>query len=399
MRLIPLVSSRWLLEALAVVLVTSGTAACQPSSEPPPAPFRLAVLGDSISTGAATHPALAMDAKRLWGVFTGSAEARPVDAELGELPPPGRLWPSVREFFGGADWVHRNTMQLVARRFLDTEEYSWGYAVARALLPGTLAERAGGLAIAAENGAKTEAMPFQLERVLEASGGRLPEKLFVFYTGNDLCGMAMSQVTSEADYRRALRAGLAAVTRAPAAPGGSDVYVMAYLSVLQLLHGESILAKEVEANGEKTTCREMRERGFQPKDPAYDPGLPEEARWFGLVMPPNPAGYCATLFGPPSRGGDELVGALANRIRAYRGIQQEVVADLSGKQAPHAGEAPAAPPLPPSSAVRFHYVAETAELSFAADDIAGDCFHLARPGQEKVAQAVLSYLNRVDTQR
>lgn len=399
MRRIPHLSSRTLVHALALALVTSGTAACQPAGEPPQAPFRLAVLGDSISTGAATHPALAMDARRLWGVFSGATEARPVDAERGELPPPGRLWPSVREFFGGADWVHRNTMQLVARRFLDTEEYSWGYAVAQALLPGTPAERASGLAIAAENGARTEAMPFQLERVLEASGGRLPEKLFIFYTGNDLCGLAMSQVTSEADYRRALRAGLAAISRAPAAAGGTDVYVMAYLSVLQLLHGESILAKEVEANGEKTTCREMRERGFQPKDPAYDPGLPEEARWFGLLMPPNPAGYCATLFGPPSRDGDELVSALANRIRAYRAVQQQVVADASGKPAARAAEAPAAPPLPQSSAVRFHYVAETADLTFDADDIAGDCFHLARPGQEKVAKAVLSYLNRVDTPR
>lgn len=375
------------------VLVMS-VMACQQGAEPPPAPFQIAVLGDSLSTGAATHPALQMDAKQLWEVFRSTVDVSALDPAGRELPPPQRLWPSRREFFGGADWVHRNMLQAISRRFLDTEEYSWAYTVAQSLVPGDAVSQAQGLAIAAEDGAKTEALPYQLERVLEASGGRLPSKVFVFFTGNDLCGMALSQVTSESDYRRALRTGLTAVLRAKPAPGGSDVYVVGYLSVLQLLHGESILAKAVPAYGQTMTCRELREHGFRPKNPDYDPALPEDARWFGLIMPPNPAGYCATLFTPANRGSDELIGALANRIRAYREIQQQVVAELSGKD-----QAKVPPTAVAPADIRLHYLGATAELSFEADDIAGDCFHLSRLGQAKVAQAVISSLNRVDMPR
>lgn len=361
--------------------------ACVPSSEPPEAPFRIAVLGDSLSTGAATHPALQMDAKRLWEVFQGKIDVRAQDTEL-ELPPPQRLWPARREFFGGADWVHRHLMQLVSRRFLDTEEYTWAYALARATLPGSVDEQARQLVIAAEDGAKTEALPMQLERVLQASGGRLPEKLFVFYTGNDLCGLALSQTTSESEYRRALRAGIQAILRAPAAKAGSQVYILGHLGVTQLAYEPDILAKPVYAYGEMSSCRALRERGFEPPGPNYDPGLPEDARWFAMLMPPNPAAYCPTLFGAATPEQERSLQAIANRIRAFREIQAQVVADLSANPM-------AAAPSP----VRLHYVADTANLQFAADDIAEDCFHLSRQGQQKLATAVLSYLNRVDSPR
>ena len=370
-------------------------AACSKAIEPPNAPFQMAILGDSLSTGAASHPALAMDAKQLWDVFQERIDVQARDASGAQLPAPQRLWPSMREFFGGADWVYRNLMQAVSRRFLDTEEYSWGYQVARAHLPGDASAQAQAVAIAAEDGAKTEAIPLQLERVLEASGGRLPPKVFVFFTGNDLCGMIFSQVTSEADYRRDLRTGLASMLRAEPAPGGTDIYVLGYLSVLQLVHGESILAKPVRAYGEATTCGELRAGGFRPKDPNYQPDLPEEAKWFGVFMPPNPAAYCSTLFSPPGKGSDELVGSLANRIRAYREIQRQVVDEFSGKPStPNAVPTVVAP-----AGMRLHYLSETAELSFVAEDIADDCFHLSQAGQAKVAQAVVSYLNRVDMPR
>lgn len=363
--------------------------ACVPNSELPEAPFRIAVLGDSLSTGAATHPALQMDAKRLWEIFQGQVDVQAGDTDRALLPAPLRLWPARREFFGGADWVYRHASQVIARRFLDTEEYSWGYALARSLIPGSASDQAGQVAIAAENGAKTEMLPMQLERVLEASGGRLPEKLFVFFTGNDLCGLTLAHTTNEAEFRRNLRTGLLAILRAPAAKQGTDVYILGHLGVTQLVYEPGILAKTIYAYGEMTSCRALRDRGFEPPTPAYDPGLPEEARWFAMLMPPNPAAYCPTLFGPTTPEQERTVQAIANRIRGYREVQAGVVAELNTRTTAQPG----------SSTTRLHYIEDTAQLQFSADDIAGDCFHLSQQGQQKVAGAVLSYLNRVDSQR
>ena len=42
----------------------------------------LAILGDSLSTGAATHPALQFDGQVLWDVFTGKISVQPTTAAL-----------------------------------------------------------------------------------------------------------------------------------------------------------------------------------------------------------------------------------------------------------------------------------------------------------------------------
>lgn len=330
----------------------------------------MAVFGDSLSTGAATHPALTFDAPDLWKVFSGET-----DVATGK-PPPRRLWPAPTEFLGGADWAFRNMMQGLSRHYLDSEEYSWGYQLAE-----TLGVPAGDLIVAGEDGARTQDLTRHADRLRTALGAKLPEKVFVFYTGNDLCGPTAAFTTSAEDYREGLRRGLLRLTGgAEAAPGGTDVYLPGFLSVLQIVDGDAILAKTVKAFGKETTCRELRKAAFRPTDARYDPGLPPEAWYFSMFMPPNPAAYCQTLFGEAGAAGvdakqrEETVGALANRIRDYRDAQRSVVKEL-GPELEKAG-------------VRLRYVAATEGLLFAGDDIAGDCFHLSRAGQAKVAGAI-----------
>lgn len=329
-------------------------------------PLDFVTLGDSLSTGAATNAALTFDAEDLWKVFTGATNVG-VDR-----PAPRRLWPSTREFRGSADWVFRHLIQSLSRKYLDTEELSWGYLVGERLgIP------ASHIAIAGEDGARTDDAVRHVDRVLDANGGLLPRRLFLFYTGNDLCAPTVSLTTPPEEFQEALQRGLSYIARNGGLSGeGSDVYVVGYLSVLQLLHSDEILAKKVKAFGEEITCRALREQLYQPKDPAYLPKLPPEAWYFPRFMPPNPAEFCPTLFGLQALPGakkDEIIGALANRIRDYRKIQVEAVQ--------------AAQVVAPAN-LRFHYIAETTNLTFGADDIAGDCFHLSAAGQQKIASAV-----------
>jgi hypothetical protein len=350
-------------------------------------PLDLAIVGDSLSTGAATHPALTFDAKALWAVFNGQTSVLPRRADLpadlaGPLPdpppPPVRLWPTPREFFGGPDWVWRNALQSLSRSYLDTAQYSWGY-----LLGAGLGVSPGRIALAGEDGARYANMTRQLDRVLDYAGGVLPRRLAVLYTGNDLCGAGLSALTEASELQNDLRTGLNYLARNGTPPsGGTDVYVLSYLGVLQLLTEKSILAKEVHAFGGVMTCRELREAAFRPPAPAAlkstSPEGPAAAGdmplFFQMFMPPNPAAFCPTLFGAPDENG-ELVHALANRIRAFRVAQEEAVA-AADRAAP--------------AGVRIHLVRATADVAFTGEDIAPDCFHLALPGQAKVARAALA---------
>ncbi len=374
----------------ALLLLSTGIFAAPWGSSTVRAETQMAVLGDSISTGAATHPALTFDSLALWKVFNGETAVTPrledLPAEMrstmpSPLRPPVRLWPTAREFFGGPDWGYRNLLQTLSKVYLDTEEYSWSYMVAAGL--GLPPER---LLIAAEDGARAEAMTRQMDRVLEATAGVLPSDILVLYTGNDLCGATLDHVTSVDDYENGLAKGFDYLLRnGQVGPGGSDVYLLSFLSILQLLHAEDILAKRVHAFGGEETCRELRAANYRPKDPKYDPHLPEDAWFFGPFMPPNPSAFCPTLFGADADNKDAEIGILANRIRLFRERQEKVV-EKYNRIAAKAGA--------DGQAVRFHLVQATAELNFQGEDIAEDCFHLSVAGQAKVARAVLAELKR-----
>jgi hypothetical protein len=347
----------------------------------------LAILGDSLSTGAATHPALEFDTLNLWRVFTGALPVAPrrgdlpadLAATLGDpLPPPQRLWPSAREFFGGPDWVWRNTLQTLSRAYLDTAEYSWGYMLGAAL--GVPPRQ---IALAGEDGARVQNISRHMDRVLDASGGVLPRRVAILYTGNDLCGAAINQTTPAADFASDLASGLGYLAR-NGRPGaqGTDVYVLSYLSVLQLLTSDSILDKKVRAFGGEMSCRALREAGYRAPEPASGAAavvetLPADAWWFQAFMPPSPAAFCQTLFSPVGPEREQTLNALANRIRDYRERQQEVVRSVGDR-------------LGSASGIRFHYLAGTADVTFTGDDVALDCFHLSVAGQAKIARAALA---------
>ncbi|MEN9836205.1 MAG: hypothetical protein RL011_2398 [Pseudomonadota bacterium] len=355
----------------------------------------IVILGDSLATGAATHPALRYDGLMLWDVFTGktplpaAASVLPSDLTAGlpdPLPAPERLWPGRREFFGGPDWVWRNALQIVSRSFLDTAQYSWGYQLGLGLKVAPAS-----IMIAGDDGARVAQLPRQIDRVLAATNGAIPPRIAVFFTGNDLCGATANEITSAADYAAILERGLRYLVRnGQVGTSGSDVYVLGQLGVLQLLTSDSILDKKIAAFGGETTCRALRDQRFLPTKEQQEvmqqrsAALAENrgAAWyFSMLMPPNPVGYCATLMGPlEGKERESEISTVANHLRDYRELTAKVVDRLNASMASE------------QVAVRFHYVAATTQVGFDGSDIAEDCFHLSPLGHTKIARAALSGL-------
>ncbi len=346
--------------------------------------FDAAILGDSISTGAGSHPVLKYDVEALWDVFNNKVSTKTERSHLNEyyqgkfsasdLVAPVRLWPTMREYFGGPDWVYRNLLGFFSRKFLDAEEYSWGYLAAQDL--GIDVTR---LAIAADDGARVANMPRQIDRVLQNTGGKLPAKVFIFYTGNDLCGMDPSLMTSSTDYKTHLMRGLTYMARNSGKTKGevpTDVYLMSYMSLVQLLDDQMILDKKIVAFGKETTCAALRKDGYRSADPGYNPKLPPEAWYFAMAMPPNPAAFCPTLFAP-QKFADHSLSDLANRIREFRLAESEVVAEFNKAAEQELFKS-----------LRLHHIVSTAGLKFTPEEVGEDCFHLSLRGQEKLARSV-----------
>jgi len=117
----------------------------------------LAVLGDSMSTGAAANPKIEFDSRSLWDVFNGSSDvsltstAVPKEFKkyLNDADWPERVRPSVRENDGGSGWVWQNVMQMISGRTIEEHRLSYGYFVGRAL-----GYDSRNILIAGENGAR-----------------------------------------------------------------------------------------------------------------------------------------------------------------------------------------------------------------------------------------------------
>ncbi len=358
------------------------------------------IFGDSLATGAATHPELKYDSQILLQVFDEqikvTADKEQIVQYVGpennnlNLVTPTYLRPTIREFRGGLDWAVTNLMDILSAHYLNTAEYSWGYLTATKL--GWNKE----VYMAARNGARIIDLPRQIDRYLSAGYKQFPEKIFILFTGNDLCGQSLDLVTKTEDFKKQMIRGLRyLLINGQASPAGTDIYVLNYLSVLQLVTGQSILDKEVVAHGQKTTCRKLRENAYQPMQGTMPSDQPRAAvnlskrcdefqfecsllaSFVPISLPPNPAAMCPTLFAHPKIVSGH-VSQLANRVRAYRKATKESVGEMNRF----------AKTKYPSEDFKFYYLEDTGHITFEGEDIADDCFHLNLVGQKKLAEVV-----------
>jgi len=351
----------------------------------------MAVFGDSISTGAASHPALAYDSLLLWKAFTGEVD---LSAKLEHLPaeqqrllqnsltPPQRLWPGSRQNDGGFGRAWLYTIQAFSRATLDTEEYSFGYLLGRSL--GFAPQN---IWIVGDNGSRAAHGVVQAARLLETSHGELPSHLLILFTGNDLCAATWGDMTSAESYGQDLRRTLQYLRKHGRSSEGKTVqlYLPAFLPITTLISSEAVASKNIVYYGEQTTCREARKRLFTASEKDRLRGPVDDSRYlmFSQMMPPNPALLCPTIYSTASSEPENL-SILANRMRAYREQQQAVTESLNREWTSSKEKGPA---------MQIHYLASSAQINFEADDIAGDCFHLSAVGQHKLAKHLANDIN------
>ncbi len=346
----------------------------------------IAVLGDSSSTGAAANPALKFDSAVLWDVFN-QASGLPFTAALipeefrqaaGDGRFPVRLPPATRENDGGSGWIWHHVSQSVGARSLEEHRLSFTNLLGRSL--GIAPEQ---IIIGGENGTTSRHAWIHAARLTSFRDKDLPSKVLFFYSGNDLCGQSMDDITSAEVYGEELLRGMKyLVLNGHADARGTTIYIPGFMPVTSLLHEPSILEHKIYLHGAEVSCREARARMFAP-DPktvaAHKNGEDPLFQLFSAFMPPSPALFCPTLF---SKMAEDSVrqSQLANRIRAYRVAQQKTVEDFNlwrGRRYP-------------ARAFDAVYIDATETLKFEGQDVAGDCFHLSAAGQGKVAKALMT---------
>ncbi|SMF48068.1 SGNH/GDSL hydrolase family protein [Pseudobacteriovorax antillogorgiicola] len=348
---------------------------------------RIAFLGDSISTGGAAHPYLALEPERFRKVFLGEVPIEPdrsyrkMISDLGysysDTQAPIRLRRSYREFQHPAFWFFDNLWTSFGAEFLDAEEYAWSYLLGR-----RLGYQSNEILIAARDGEKMSHGVRQVDRILDYTEGVLPEKLFIFFTGNDLCGPTIEHVTSSDDFESELRDLLRylKVNGIPA-PGGTTVYVMNPVGIIQIATSSKILSHRVPYQGKELSCKEI--QTLDPAKVAQENSSSQlaQADFLDLVINSianSPAGYCMTLFAI-HKGDTQMQIALSNRIQDYRKSITKLVKEFSDMA---------------GTDILFKQLTSTNDILFEGDEMANDCFHLALKGHHRIADSIFNELKK-----
>ena len=348
---------------------------------------QIAFIGDSLSTGGAAHPQLMFEAKQFRQVFEGVTKITPdasyfeqvksLGYDFDSAPPPLRLDRSYREYQHPVFWFADNLWTHFSSQFLDAEEYAWAYLLSR-----KLGYDPQDVLITARDGEKMNHSLRQVDRLLEYTNGVLPEKVFIFFSGNDLCGSSLEYVTSGEDYEDDLLRTLRYLKlNGKPSPQGTKVFVMNPIGVLQVITASSIQNRMVPYHGNKISCKELHTK--KPGEPTQmQLGPNGDIVDLAINMIANsPVGFCQTLFS--IHGGDSQIQiTLSNRISQYRkGIKSAVktINELAGTD------------------IRFYQVEDTKDLLFEGKDIANDCFHLSMFGHDKIVRAVESELKKKAT--
>jgi hypothetical protein len=339
----------------------------------------VAILGDSISTGGAAHEALRFDLDVLDQVFSDQVDLSPSPEfyklmnetwEPMEQPAlaPRRLDFSRREFDNPFTWVTDHAMLTLGKRYLDTEEYSWGYLLGRKrkVSPHEIL-------IAARDGERSEHATRQVDRLLDATESKAPRHVFMFFTGNDICAPQVDFATEAKEYAKNQEAAIRYFIRnAKPDQSVSHIWLIDPLGILQIVSSPEILSRPVKAYGQDLSCRDLQSGRFKSQATEIMKEGMNEKFLFGLMFGQGPRGFCPSLFSVHEPQGTEIQLKLSSLLAAYRQELGKVVKKLAD--------------IHPS--FRIHHLKETADVIFAPEDIGNDCFHLSLKGNLKIAATI-----------
>lgn len=345
----------------------------------------IAFLGDGISTGGATHPALVFDGEQLKKIFANELDLRP-EASYYQLlnqegvnieqpaDAPRRLPLSAREFHHPLTWAFQSALQRVSVQFLDTEEYSWSYMFGRK--QGFLAEQ---ILIAARNGERSGDALRQIDRVLDATQSVAPRHTFLFFSGQDICSPDLEFATTPVEFARNIESAVRYFMRnAKSDRSVSDIWLVDPLGLLQIVTAPGILNHQVQAFGQTLSCRDLQAGRISARArPMLSPDYGIEDLFLTLVNQ-GPRNYCPSLFAI-HEGPAELQVRLGTLISQYRLQLEKLVKKLQGAH--------------PS--FRVHHLKASADILLDGPDMANDCFHLNLNGQLKITRKMLEAVQAV----
>ncbi len=337
------------------------------------------IFGDSLSTGAVTHPEIIMDPGL---IVSQASKAEFYDPDLSLVgdgltinsDSPLRLYLDDAQ---NSDWFRRSfdNADRSVLKVVETPVYSWG-----SHLGSYLGVARKNIVLAAQNGAKAGGLSEEVQAFIAASAKQvdvtLPNRVFFFFSGNDLCQELDGEgpPTSSAIYGANLLQGIEELIAAfPAGPNGSQFYFLEHLDIEGMLYSSNNLATKVVPidSEESGSCIE-----YINNAPTSWKDLDEGSlRAKGY----HPAKFCGNLLAHIE--GIEIDSRITKEelAAAIAGYRQETAVVIEGLKVAHQ-----------EKNIEFRSIEGTASLAFNPEDLANDCFHLSVYGQKKIADVVLS---------
>lgn len=332
-----------------------------PAISPKAGEFWIAVVGDSSATGAAASPNFQPSWLNILG-HIGQALINLHDSDLGPGPgyaSPYRVMYSRPEFdvAKSKNKADDLTAESDLSQKIDTEEFSFGYALSQ-----KLSMSPNKLVLTGQDGVRISSMAHQFDRIMTVGAGALAPLILVSYVANDLCHPNNFSNTVEhfrADYEAELRRQFERVATYPADPNKTRIVFLAPLDISNVLTNEQLLQQRVRFEGGDVTCRQIRDGAVGGGD-------------LGKMMNNSLIGACRGILA----GGDPQVRIAHLKLLqdAQADVIQRVIADFNAKKL----------------AITAEYAPSIKKIDFQVGDLAQDCFHPSKAGGERIAVQLLT---------
>lgn len=326
-------------------------------------PVKMAILGDSTVTGAATNPYLkpfvanalgTLVINFAWpGINTGREKMR-------------RETYSLKEYQAAKEKGELYSLYPESRlsRAVDTPEYSFAYDVGIGL--GLKPKE---MLMVAQDGKKVNTISRQLERVMGITKTELPQMLLISYGLNDICHP--NEVNGDvadfkARFKQTVTAQVNAITKLKPNEKGTVVFISAPLDATNLMDNDELMSQIIPFEGaslldlnDVVTCTQLRDKSFERQT---IPGL-----FFRNLL----IGECKGLRQDVPRPKERV-----EKVRQLQNAQMEAWREVLSETK--------------VLGFKFIFAESVRNIHFVAGDLANDCFHPSIRAHKKIAGQFLS---------
>lgn len=302
----------------------------------------MAIIGDSSVTGAVANPKVEADWVSLISHST-SEMLSPFNEQ--------RVFYATHEM--NEHFLAKLNFEALVSNTFDAGERSFAFLFGQSL--GLKKEE---IIIAAQNGAKIQALTKQFRRALEVGDGKLPPLALVSFVANDFCDPGFLESSENEflkSYQEDLRKALDEIRQMPPNPNGTSVLFVEPLNVANLFENEDLRHQIVPFNGDHVSCQEQRVRK----------GSDDFSSWILKELLIN---ECATVLDP------NLKEKSMERIKSFQVKQSHILATEIKRFNQM------------SRNINAFYLDHLNKIPFQSGDLANDCFHPSEKGHRRIAE-------------